>query len=134
MRNLLAKAEKRAMQAASSKPPGQLQPRDTQRLALVNVKEEVFVKATGRAIYRALEIAWFFQQQKGSEGEFTVRVKTGSVSAVDDIIEGIPSTAEGQKMEDVQTEVDAEVSQEDEDLPETRLRQTSSIEVAIGFK
>jgi len=44
--------------------------------------EEVLVKGTGKAVSKVLEIgAWFLQREK----EFVVRVRTGSVGAVDDV-------------------------------------------------
>lgn len=135
VRSLLAQAEKRTMQAVSSKAPGELEPKDAQKLSLVNVNEEVYVKATGRAIFRATEIAWFFEQQEGSSGRFRVRVKTGSVSAVDDVVEGPSPVVEKDKMEGVESNLEKCSSQEEEgDIPETQLRQTGSVEIAIGLK
>ncbi|KAI2904526.1 hypothetical protein CBS63078_1957 [Aspergillus niger] len=47
-------------------------------------KEEVFVKATGRAMERALKVGKWFE----ARGEdYTVSVKTGSVLVVDDVVE-----------------------------------------------
>jgi ribonuclease P/MRP protein subunit POP7 len=44
--------------------------------------EEVVVKGTGKAISKAMEIgSWFLQREK----EFVVRIRTGSVGAVDDV-------------------------------------------------
>ncbi|KAL2852253.1 Rpp20 subunit of nuclear RNase MRP and P-domain-containing protein [Aspergillus pseudodeflectus] len=51
------------------------------------VREEVFVKATGRAIETALKVGkWFGKGER--EAEYTVRVETGSVLVVDDVEEG----------------------------------------------
>ncbi|GAD92128.1 hypothetical protein NFIA_034770 [Paecilomyces variotii No. 5] len=47
-------------------------------------KEEVFIKATGRAIERALSVGKWFEEK---EDEYAVRVKTGTVLVVDDIVE-----------------------------------------------
>lgn len=44
--------------------------------------EEVVLKGTGKAIHRVLELALWFQQR---EEEYVVRLKTGSVGAIDDI-------------------------------------------------
>lgn len=44
--------------------------------------EEVVLKGTGKAIHRVLELALWFQQR---EQEYVVRLKTGSVGAIDDI-------------------------------------------------
>jgi ribonuclease P/MRP protein subunit POP7 len=50
-------------------------------------KEEVFVKATGRAIETALKVGkWFGRGER--EAEYAVRVETGSVLVVDDVEEG----------------------------------------------
>ena len=46
--------------------------------------EEVFVKATGRAIEKALSVGRWFERD---EEKFCVRVSTGSVLAVDDVEE-----------------------------------------------
>ena len=71
--------------------------------------EEVFVKATGRAIERALGVGVYFQ----GESDCRVRVEMGSVVAVDDVEVG-------------------EGGGEDEDVPETRMRMVSSVTVAVG--
>ncbi|KAL4926805.1 ribonuclease P subunit p20 family protein [Aspergillus undulatus] len=48
--------------------------------------EEVFVKATGRAMNTALRVGRWFESY-GREDEYKVRVKTGSVLVVDDVEE-----------------------------------------------
>ncbi|KAL3485248.1 Rpp20 subunit of nuclear RNase MRP and P-domain-containing protein [Aspergillus germanicus] len=56
-------------------------------------KEDVFVKATGRAIETALKVGkWFGRGER--EAEYAVRVETGSVLVVDDVEEG-DETEEG---------------------------------------
>ncbi|KAF2856727.1 hypothetical protein T440DRAFT_503389 [Plenodomus tracheiphilus IPT5] len=69
--------------------------------------EEVFLKATGRAMARALEVGVYFQGEVG----YKVRVEMGSVRAVDDVEVG-----------------------EGEDVPETRIRTLSSVTVSIGVR
>ena len=49
-----------------------------------NEKEEVLLKATNRAIEKALNLAMFFQKAK--EG-YRVTVRTGTIKVVDDIVE-----------------------------------------------
>ena len=71
--------------------------------------EVVYLKATGRAIARALEIGVRFQ----GEGGNVVRVEMGSVCAVDDV------------------EVGGEV---EEEVPETRMRMLSAVTVSIGCR
>ena len=71
--------------------------------------EEVVVKATGKAIEKALQVALHFQGQE----DCSVRLRTGSVGAVDDVIakDGL-----------------------EEDVPETRIRRTSMLEVGITLR
>ncbi|KAK1147425.1 hypothetical protein N8T08_001507 [Aspergillus melleus] len=87
VQKLLRQAEKRAtasVELSNSKV------RDRQRLAQVArageqvCQEEVFVKATGRAMEKALSVGRWFEE-RGEE--YTVRVKTGSVLVVDDVVE-----------------------------------------------
>ncbi|KAH7078914.1 Rpp20 subunit of nuclear RNase MRP and P-domain-containing protein [Paraphoma chrysanthemicola] len=80
-------------------------------------KERVYLKATGRAIPRALELGVAFQ----AEAECVVRVEMGSVKAIDDI-------------EMRETGDDAGGADEGEEVPETRIRSVSSVTVSIGFK
>lgn len=46
--------------------------------------EEVVLKGTGKAIQKVLELGLWFQQRE----EYTVRLRTGSVGAIDDIVVG----------------------------------------------
>ena len=71
--------------------------------------EEVLVKATGKAIEKALQVALHFQGQD----DCIVKLRTGSVGAVDDVI----------AKED-----------EEEEVPETRIRRTSMLEVGISLR
>ncbi|XP_014557480.1 hypothetical protein COCVIDRAFT_25896 [Bipolaris victoriae FI3] len=82
--------------------------------------EEVYLKATGRAIPRALEIALYFQ----AEADCRVRIEMGSVSAVDDVEVGVEGEQQGRE----------EAGGDDEEIPETRLRMVSSVSVSIGLK
>lgn len=72
-------------------------------------KEGVVLKATSRAIEKALGLALFFQNKQGYE----VRIRTGTVSVVDDVV--------GKEA--------AECSMKG--LPETRVRRLGSVEVEI---
>ncbi|KAF2132070.1 hypothetical protein P153DRAFT_421112 [Dothidotthia symphoricarpi CBS 119687] len=78
--------------------------------------EVVYVKATGRAIPRALEIGGCFLGEEGVR----VRVEMGSVRAVDDVDVGDVGDGEGEEVE--------------VDVPETRLRSVSSITISIGME
>jgi len=88
---------------------------NTARGADARAKEEVLVKATGKAIEKALRVALFFQGQE----DCVVRLRTGSVGAVDDVF-----VEEG----------DADGEEEGEDFPETRVRRTSMLEVGISLR
>jgi ribonuclease P/MRP protein subunit POP7 len=74
--------------------------------------EEVLVKATGKAIEKALRIALYFQGQE----DCAVRLRTGSVGAVDDVL------------------VKERGEEGEEDVPETRIRMTSMLEVGISLR
>jgi ribonuclease P/MRP protein subunit POP7 len=51
-------------------------------------EDKVLVKATGRAIEKALSVGKWFEEGKGGGGEeYEVLVRTGSVCVVDDIVE-----------------------------------------------
>lgn len=76
--------------------------------------EKMYLKATGRAIPRALELGVQFQGEES--GEYIVKVEMGSVRAVDDV------------------EVSGDGNEEEEDIPETRMRNVSSVTVSIGMK
>jgi ribonuclease P/MRP protein subunit POP7 len=73
----------------------------------------VYLKATGRAIPRALELGVQFQ----ADGEYVVKVEMGNVRAIDDIEVGKGGEGEGE-----------------DDVPETRIRTVSSVTVSIGVK
>lgn len=84
--------------------------------------EEVYLKATGRAIPRALELGVKFQ----GETDCRVRVEMGSVKAIDDV-EVRPSSTE-----DGEGEAGKEEG-EGEEVPETRIRTLSTVTVCIGL-
>jgi len=84
-------------------------------------QEEILVKATGRAIEKALHIALFFQ----GRDDCVVRLRTGGVATVDDII---PKETNGASTGDGDMDEDAE------DMPESRLRKVAMLEVAISLK
>ena len=81
-------------------------------------REEVVLKATNRAIENVLGLALYFQGQD----DCTVRLRTGSVGVVDDVVERdgvVDGGGEGE---------------EEEELPESRVRKCSVVEVAITLK
>lgn len=82
--------------------------------------EEVWIKGTGRAVEKVLGLAEFFKRS----GDVRVRLRTGSVWAVDDVVR---EYREGQGEEE-QWEIEAE-----SEAPESRLRQTSMLEVGVSL-
>lgn len=110
IRKYLAEIDKRAMGKFSLLEDGN----DREKVRRAGkgrdaASEEVLVKATGKAIEKALQVALYFQAQK----DCMVKLKTGSVGAVDDVI--------------------AEEGQEEE-VPDTRIRRTSMLEVGISLR
>lgn len=88
VQKLLRQAEKRAMTSLDLASKKKTEKQKLAQLAQGNEKlrkeEEVFVKATGRAMEKALAIGRWFEAR---ESEYIVRVKTGSVLVVDDVVE-----------------------------------------------
>jgi ribonuclease P/MRP protein subunit POP7 len=116
VRKYLGEIDKRAMGKIDLLGPG----KDRQKIQSTGKGadkrgEEVLVKATGKAIEKALRVALFFQGQE----DCLVRLRTGSVGAVDDVL-----VQEG----------DADGEEEEEDVPETRVRRTSMLEVGISLR
>ena len=148
MRKLLAQVDKRAVGKVDLLGG---KGSDRQKLSKVGQQdkepEEVTLKATNKAIERALGLALFFQGQE----DCRVRLKTGSVGVVDDIVVDEHRGGEGKAgknleggrkggdedavMDEVQTGISDEPRKEDEEeLPETQIRQVSVIEVAISLR
>ncbi len=103
--------------------------------------EQVFLKATGRAIPRALELGVRFQM----EGCWRVSVSMGNVKAIDDLdvdvdvcsraaVDGDGAGDENGGRQDGKDDARKQDDREDEDeLPETRIRTLSTVTVCIGF-
>ncbi|EKG11628.1 Ribonuclease P/MRP subunit POP7 [Macrophomina phaseolina MS6] len=122
VRSLLKEAEKRATQSALSQkrhtPRGD--PIMAAAQASINkdtASEEVIIKATGKAIEKATELALYFQQQD----DCRTMVRTGTVETVDDIVE---KPGAKRKRED----------EEKEELPESRIRRTSVLEIVVTLR
>lgn len=102
--------------------------------------EQVLVKGTGKAVGKVMEIgAWFLQRD-----EFDVRIKTGSVGAVDDV-EVAEGGEEGEhagedKMDVDQDEAvakksgDGEAEKDVEAVSGARIRYLSVLEVAVSLR
>lgn len=106
----------------------QAPPRDKIRAAAAATiergeEEAVWIKATGRSIEKALQLALHFQGQEDCK----ISMKTGSVWAVDDIIETEPENADEGPGNDDKAEDQAA-------FPDTRLRQISVLEVAVSLR
>jgi ribonuclease P/MRP protein subunit POP7 len=155
---LLLQAEKRATANINLEDSRKTEKQILDELAKVSEKrEEVLVKATGRAIEKALSIAKWFEEK---EAEYSVRVKTGSVLVVDDIVEDEKKkekeeqkgqrqqeqeqNAAGQGGQDPKPESKsaakkrkrqtAAAEADDGELPESRMRWIKMVEVAVSLK
>jgi ribonuclease P/MRP protein subunit POP7 len=132
VRGLLKQIDKRGAQSVVE------QAKDTRgdrilaqaRLGLAEAsKEVVTVKGTGRAIEKVLSLAAWFGEREREEG-VKVRLSTGSVTAIDDILpdESIDNPHESGKAEN------KENLEGNEDMGESRLRQLSVLEVKICLR
>ncbi|KAI2792498.1 hypothetical protein POX_b02536 [Penicillium oxalicum] len=164
VQKLLRQAEKRATANVSLGDGRKSEQQKLAELAKVAEKrEEVFVKATGRAIEKALNVGKWFEEK---DAEYAVRTKTGSVLVVDDIVEDEEMKGreiqKGRRERELQDAQESEVSgqiadpaeskpsvqsvkkqkgkrtasavSEDEDLPESRTRWIKMVEVAVSLK
>lgn len=112
-----------------------------------DVVEEVAIKGTGKAIGKVTELGLWFQQRD----DYAVRLATGSAGAVDDIeiheeakTGGIGENqaheqGDGAEGKEVEMPDDGEnnlqgVSKEADEIPETRIRYTSVLEVFVSLR
>ncbi|KAI4244265.1 MAG: hypothetical protein LQ352_006865, partial [Teloschistes flavicans] len=110
-------------------------------------KEEVILKATNRAIEKALGLAVFFQAQE----DLRVRLRTGSQGVVDDIEvaekgktkrervgkrkgEEKRKKGHGGEWEGIEEDPQEAMEVEEEEVPETRIRRVSVLEVGISLR
>lgn len=169
VQKLLRQAEKRAM---ASLDLGSKKKTEKQKLAQLAAghdalrkgkgEEEVFVKATGRAMEKALAVGRWFETR---EAEYVTRVKTGCVLVVDDVVEDEEMRgrviAEGERVGEEEKEKQQQQQQEDKDaettpapsvsksaakkrkraanaeseeLPESRTRWVNVVEIAVTYK
>ena len=109
-----------------------------------DANEEVLIKGTGKAIQRVMELGVWFQQRTG---EYTVRIRTGSVATVDDVTRTSESkTGHDTEQDAMDVDESAGPSKEGDDegmvasresdgeVSETRLRYMSVLEVAVGLR
>ncbi|KAJ5735131.1 uncharacterized protein N7483_000256 [Penicillium malachiteum] len=161
VQKLLRHAEKRATANINLEDTRKTEQQKLAELAkAAENREEIFIKATGRAIEKALKVGKWFEEK---QTEYAVRVKTGSVLVVDDIVED-----EGKKerdaekkqrqekknqnagedanpeKQDKETKAQAKKRKREEpieaddvddaELPETRTRWIKMVEVTVSLK
>ncbi|EGD84722.1 hypothetical protein H112_08434 [Trichophyton rubrum D6] len=149
VQKLLREAEKRATQSISlgnKRKSGKDKLTQLKNASEALRKEPVFIKATGRAIDKAIEVGKWFDKKDG----LTTKVKTGTVMVVDDIVRDEVIEAEKQlpgdvqqtdDQEDVASKADAERKQgknnskpdngDLSDLPDSRTRWVNMVEITI---
>ena len=135
MRDLLSLIEKRSLgnvDLMNSKSS------EKQRLKAITKKEkdpeEVLLKATSKAIEKVLGLALYFQGQD----DCRVRLRTGSVGVVDDIVE-VERPKVRRREGDAEVggggqEMDVCEGEVGEELPETQIRKMSVVEVGISLR
>jgi ribonuclease P/MRP protein subunit POP7 len=134
VQKLLLQAEKRSAQSAadqvSSRPKYSVSSTndeitDIERVAAIMAedkhdRDEIILKATGKAIAKALSLGVWFEEK----GEYSVRIETGTVGAIDDIVAPEDGGAED---EDKDMKEGA-----DEGIPESRIRYASTIKIFVS--
>lgn len=88
-------------------------------------EEVVVLKGAGRAVERCLQVGMKLM----GEADLRVRLRTGSVGAVDDLVVD-EEVGGGDGVEDAGGEGEEEV----EEVPEARMRQVSFVEVVVGLR
>ncbi|KAJ5933380.1 hypothetical protein N7454_005709 [Penicillium verhagenii] len=153
VQKLLRHAEKRATANIDLEDTRKTEQQKLAELAKISDKrEEVFVKATGRAIEKVLKLGKWFEEK---DTEYTVRVTTGSVLVVDDVVEDeekkeleMQKQQRSSKAESGPEKQDQDTSKaavkkrkrqtpdvsDDAELPETRTRWIKMVEVAVSLK
>ncbi|KAL8710234.1 MAG: hypothetical protein Q9220_005165 [cf. Caloplaca sp. 1 TL-2023] len=104
----------------------------------IKEREEVLLKGTNRAIEKVMGLGCFFQQEAGMR----IRVRTGTVGAVDDVVEEEERGKKRRKgkRKDTGDGVEGEGKAEDEEMegveeevPETQIRRVSVLEIGISL-
>lgn len=100
-------------------------------------REAVHVKATGRAIEKAVNIGKWFEERN----EYTVSTTTGSVMVVDDIVEdenaaqdASESTGHSSEKKKSRRKARKLAVDEDGELLESRTRYVNTVDIAITMK
>lgn len=159
VQKLLRQAEKRATAGINLEDTRKTEQQKLAELSkAADKREEVFLKATGRAIEKALKVGKWFEEK---EAEYSVKVNTGSVLVVDDIVEdedrkekeeekkkaqgGEQQLSKDNSVFDEQGQTnekaaakkrkrEAPVEDEEAELPETRTRWIKMVEIAVCLK
>ncbi|KAF2675498.1 hypothetical protein BT63DRAFT_409579 [Microthyrium microscopicum] len=132
VRKLLKQVDNRAMQSASNK--GRQGPRNRQ-LATAGAgldaakKEIVTVIGSGRCIEQVVNLASWFIQHQSAEG-VNVKMKTLSLTAIDDI----EYEEMNEQSPDQDVDGDSQEADDSTELPSTRLRKLSALEVQISLR
>jgi len=140
VKQLLTHIDKRATQAVLARSSkrrgrgGRAPPNGAATEALERIEHEpVFVKATGKAVEKALGLATVMMKER----DWIVQVRTGSVCAIDDVVVGegaeleIADVVMGDESESGTKQFNEEDANE---IPETRIRFTSMIEIEIRLR
>ncbi|RAK77163.1 ribonuclease P subunit p20 family protein [Aspergillus fijiensis CBS 313.89] len=165
VRKLLRQAERRATAGLHSTKGGRQHHggrTQAERVAQVQEalrREEVHVKATGRAIAKAVAVGEYLRDAAGG-GEFRVTVTTGSVLVVDDVeVDEAAKKRVVEGAERMRREVESGVEEgsgrvlskaaikkrrravrglesavKEEELPESRTRWVNMVDVVVGLK
>jgi ribonuclease P/MRP protein subunit POP7 len=155
VQKLLRQAEKRATANINLEDTRKTEQQKLAELAkAADKREEVYIKATGRAIEKALKVGKWFEEK---DSEYGVRVTTGSVLAVDDIVEDDEKRELDMQKECQSNDESAPGKQDQEtpktagkkkkrkapaasddaelpELPESRTRWVKMVEVAVSLK
>src|SRR6201992_1025500 len=128
VRGLLKQIDKRGLQSTAEQTRNSRGDRILAQAKMGFAKaseEEVTVKGTGRAIEKVLGLAAWFGDREKEEG-VRVRLRTGSVTAIDDIVFDEDDEPVAENVEDNH--------HNNEDIAESRLRQISALEVSISLQ
>ena len=122
VKNLLSQVDQRRMQSeyalakkqAANQSRGRGARHTTEDTSVtVSTPEEIVIKGTGKAIEKTLRLGLYLQ----SQDDVNVQVRTGTVSAIDDI-----------NTDDISNGDDPG------DIPEARIRHTSMVEIGVSLK
>ncbi len=138
VQSLLKHAERREEQSARDGRGRKAYPKPTSATPRIERShEEVYVKATGKAIEKGLNLALFFQQKP----DYQVRIVTSSVDAIDDIVMKEPngtSTATDPGTDKTFTNIFDTLNDENDKneaaLPEVQVRHASVLQLAISMR